>query len=202
MSFQKLNLCASTQVAFNVFHMFRGNTINQIMGNGNSWEQYAGSELGGVTSEVLQEVANMLQGDYSDIRVYDIETVKNSYDEVRLQGDSDTRRVQFIVRENCDRKIVFNVFVTRKYFVADMDSVDGIDFTEWKMSHCEIKVIESRYIGMTLSSHLKKKIEFKVSNVPKFDWRKPEALSFSELHSQIQKNIGGIVHVTEIEEVV
>jgi hypothetical protein len=146
MSFQKMNLCESTQVAMNVFHMFRNNTVNLVNSfsdsrNGVVSSQYEGGdyipeegEVRPYDNDMLKEIASLLKGDYANIRVHDVTRTAGRY-----AGEfSERRLVQFYVTERGDnRKIIVSILVTQEYYEEGM--------TPWHVENVEIKVATPTY---------------------------------------------------------
>lgn len=146
MSFQKMNLCESTQVAMNVFHMFRNNTINMVNSFSDSHDGIISSQYegGGYTPEEgevrpydndkLKEIASLLKGDYANVRVHDITWTTGRY----IGERTERRLVQFYVTERSDsRKIIVSVVVIQEYYEGGM--------TPWHVESVEIKVATPTY---------------------------------------------------------
>lgn len=125
MSFHKLNLCASTQVAMNAFHMFKNNTVN-MMGCGEraqgghiAWEE----SLGEYPKDwELCQIASQLCGDCSQVRVHDVEKKRE------LGYETETRRVDFYVKSG-SMKIIFTATISRWRNDGDKPA----DFSTWKV---------------------------------------------------------------------
>ena len=143
MSFEKMNLCESTQVAMSVFHMFRNNTVNLVTDYSDekvTWCRYEKEECpleeGEVPSyqnEKLDYIARLLQHDCDQVRVHNV---------VRSNAElgavfSERKLVQFYVQERGSRvKTIVNIEVCRQY--VDGDEISGI--TAWTVDSVEILV--------------------------------------------------------------
>lgn len=124
MSFQKLNFCASTQVAMNAFHMFRNNTVNMVRSGERAQDSHVDWEVGrGKYPEdwELCEIASQLRGDYSQVRVHDVEKRQE------LGYQTETRRVDFYVKSG-SMKIIFTATIER----WNNDGDEPEDFSAWK----------------------------------------------------------------------
>lgn len=124
MSFQKLDFCASTQVAMNAFHMFRNNTVNMVAMGQRAQDSHAAWEsgLGKYPNDwELSEIASQLRGDWSKVRVHDVEKKQE------LGYQTETRRVDFYVKSG-SMKIIFTAMVQR--WRNDGDKPE--DFSAWK----------------------------------------------------------------------
>jgi hypothetical protein len=141
MSFHKLNLCASTQVAMDAFHMLRNNTVNlrgsqdedcvyvRIEPNG----QFEGEDY--PSSRELELISRKLSGDYSDVKVYDIVHYRSMY-------EISDRRVDFTV-PNLTGKTILTLIVRSMYI--DGDEVSGQ--TAWHVVDVSIQCIRESYCG-------------------------------------------------------
>ena len=145
MPFYKLDLCEGTQVAFNVFHMFRGNTINMVemptpdgmsttisqyehkyVGLEDEAQPYDNSKLN-VISIILTQECDL------QVRIHDLRKSGEAWQE------SERRLVQFCVGPRNSvfglKEIIFSITVGRDYL--DGDEVSGV--TAWRMLHAEFK---------------------------------------------------------------
>lgn len=132
MSFQKMNICRSVQVAFNLFQMFANNTINhvcdeetgeftQYQGQPNSFTREVG--IPPFNNDDLKLISSMLQGDYSDVRIHDIQRSGP-----RHEG-SESRLVQFIVKTRHFGKVIFSAIVNREYLSGE----EVLGWSRWQM---------------------------------------------------------------------
>lgn len=138
MSFQKMNFCRSTEVAFNIFHMFRNNTVNLVRPDPfeDKWVQYEDAsypleegELKPYDNDSLEFISELLRGECSEVRVHDMETSGPHY------APQESRYVQFIVKTREFGKVIFAVTVGDEFI--DGDEVSG--WTPWQMDQVTVQ---------------------------------------------------------------
>jgi hypothetical protein len=142
MSFQKINICRSTEVAFNVFHMFKNNTVNMTQ---DDFSALTTNEDDSEKDRLFSLTASLLEGECSEVRVHEINTCSTHYP---FEGES--RLVQFLIQpRRYIEKVIFGVTVSRSY--VDGDEVSG--WSSWKMSSAKLQTFgkgkqqESIFIG-------------------------------------------------------
>lgn len=146
MSFAKIKLCESTDVALNIFEMFKNNTVNLVHArehdedgfeklipeNDSKWVSLEG-EPSPYDRTPYDTVAELLKNDRTELRIHDLEAWGKQYERV------ESRLVQVFLREYRDwQKIIFSVTVSRQYL--DGDEVSG--WTRWSMHRAEVKVFK------------------------------------------------------------
>jgi hypothetical protein len=170
MAFETMNFCRSTEVAVNIFHMFKNNTVNLVSADlsGDSWVQYEDvnypleeGEVKPYDNRSLKFISELLHGECSKFRIHDIET----------RGRRESRRLQFFVRTRNYGKVIFSVTVYSQYL--DGDEVSG--WTRWQME------------GVTVQAFGKKKYQFRLSPLNSF----PNVENY--LSAQMKENIGHTV---------
>lgn len=134
-----MNLCASTQVAMNVFHMIRNSTLNLISTQISDhlciipWVYYHKStkvSIRHMNNEEQKYLSELLQGDYSDVRVHDV--IKNNN-----YGNGECRLVEFHIKQITPtghiNEVIFLIRVGRKLNNGNFPS-----WTRRGMEHIEI----------------------------------------------------------------
>jgi hypothetical protein len=131
MSFSKINLCESTQVAFNLFHMLRNGTVNMVESDDEEGSFYRYEDPSPLSegkvrpfdNEKLDRIADLLMDDCTEARVHDV---------VESDARSIQRRlVQFYVHKRAWRrtKTIVNITVGREY----LDGEEASGWTAWKV---------------------------------------------------------------------
>ena len=136
MPYQVMNLCESTQIAMNVFHMFRNGTVNQFYSD-DGLDTYIAERWDSKKEcmilpdqDPVKSMMYILQGGYNKIRVHDIVKSGEWY-------ERDQRRlVQFMLDDDRGDKIIFSVVIQCQYL--DGDEVSG--WSGWSMHSAEIRV--------------------------------------------------------------
>ena len=183
MSFEKIRLCASVQVAFDIFNMFRHGGINMYTDYADDEsnlkrfdpkQQYGDavvprSEV--ALDAVLTSVANYVRGRYDLIMVHNI-VKQNSPGWIE-----ESRKVVFVVKEPSQTTTV-SILVCRSY--CDGDEVSG--WTDWRMYSAGFKVTN------TLIPQKNKPTESFIFHV----YRNDSAIR-NQLSEQMRINIGDLV---------
>lgn len=144
MSFVKMNLCGSVQVAINLFHMFRNEQVNRIRGDdGNTAGLYIEEQIPGLDLEesVFSEavsggIAYVIRGRYDKVLIHDI---------VHRKGDylTETRRVEFRVKSPDWNTACFSIYVSRKF----LDNGDDVcDWSAWTLHRADLKHVMQKQV--------------------------------------------------------
>lgn len=143
-----MNLCRSVEVAFNVFHMFKGNTINMVRlpdaeGFNYDWKQFVGKKSHRLeedqpepyNNDHLELVSSLLEGECSEVRVHEVETFGGEHE------PQERRLVQFIInsrRSGMLKKRIFSVTVGCQF--CDGDEVSG--WSGWAMKEVTLETCD------------------------------------------------------------
>lgn len=145
MSYQKIKVCRSTQVAFNILGMLKSNTMNKVrsfVDDDLPWCQYE-EENGYIPvdqdepkpfdNDKLEFISSLLsRHQEQEIRIHDVEESGHWYER------HEDRRVQFFFNGPRHRKVIVTVNVARIYL--DGDEVSG--FTAWQMKEVTIQTFD------------------------------------------------------------
>jgi hypothetical protein len=140
MSFQKLNLCASVQRAFDVFYILRTDTANMVRKDLRSTvhdliryeiDEYASH------SEKLREVASLISFSYHayhEVRIHDVKRLPGRYDGER----TNVRVVQFLARSVYGSLTTVTITLVEKWYEGG--------YTPWLLQSVYIEAPEKTYM--------------------------------------------------------
>jgi hypothetical protein len=170
MPFLKLNQCQSTQVAINVFHAFRSNSVNLVEKPNQSRDaedpeyfqyepedEWLRTEEDGhrwCDNDRLEYISRLLQDDCYEVRIHDIVS------ETGPSNESDRRLVEFFVRMQRPpfTKVKFSILVSRFYAEWDDDQGGGSGWTAWKPKRMELVFIDPVSAEQDRPSNIKMRV--------------------------------------------
>jgi hypothetical protein len=148
MPFAKMKLCDSTDVALNIFEMFKNNKVNLVCTgeydddfnvklvpeSDPNWAPME-DEPNPYDRTPYNAVAKLLKNERMELRVHDLEAWGKQYERI------ESRLVQVFLREHLDwQTIIFSVVVSRQYM--DGDEVSG--WSRWSMECVEVRVCKRK----------------------------------------------------------
>lgn len=128
MSFHKMNICRSTEVALNVFYLFKNNLVNMVHTQEGPVVQQVDDET---DPKIFEKISILLQrGKNLEIIAHNI-VETSSY-----QTDTMTRLVEFVVKEDrfSEEKTIFSIIVS-------CSSFENCGFGEWQMDEVSIRSV-------------------------------------------------------------